>query len=82
MSSSAEVAGVPIDKADKEMFGPDDGGPITKVDLAKYYSDVAEVMLPHTRDRPISMQRFPDGIAAESFYEKKYPDHFLTSSKQ
>ena len=37
MSSSAEVAGVPIDKADKEMFGPDDGGPITKVDLAKYY---------------------------------------------
>lgn len=76
MSSSAEVAGVSIDKADKEMFGPDDGGPITKVDLAKYYSDVAEVMLPHTRDRPISMQRFPDGIAAESFYEKKYPDHF------
>ncbi|GAA1873651.1 non-homologous end-joining DNA ligase [Brevibacterium marinum] len=76
MSSSAEVSGVSIDKADKEMFGSDDGGPITKADLAKYYADVAEVMLPHIRDRPISMQRFPDGVGSEWFYEKKYPEHF------
>lgn len=76
MSSSAEVSGVSIDKADKEMFGADEGGPITKADLAQYYADVAEVMLPHCQNRPISMQRFPDGIGSESFYEKKYPEHF------
>jgi bifunctional non-homologous end joining protein LigD len=33
-------------------------------------------MLPHLRDRPVNMQRFPDGIGAGSFYEKKVPRHF------
>ncbi len=68
-----EVAGVQISKPDKVLF-PDDG--ITKADLARYYADVAEVMLPHLAGRPVNMQRFPDGIAQQSFYEKKVPAHF------
>ncbi|MDQ6641196.1 MAG: non-homologous end-joining DNA ligase, partial [Actinomycetota bacterium] len=41
-----------------------------------YYESVAGVMLPHLRRRPISMQRFPDGVDGMSFYEKKVPAHF------
>ena len=33
-------------------------------------------MLPYLRDRPVNMQRFPDGIGKASFYEKKVPSHF------
>jgi bifunctional non-homologous end joining protein LigD len=67
------VAGVEISKPDKVLF-PDDG--VTKLDLARYYADVADLMLPHLKGRPINMQRFPDGIDGPSFYEKKVPSHF------
>ena len=56
------------------MLFPDDG--ITKADLAAYYGGVAEWMLPHVRDRPVSMQRFPDGIAGKGFFHKDVPDYF------
>jgi bifunctional non-homologous end joining protein LigD len=68
-----KVAGVEITKPDKVLF-PDDG--ITKADLAEYYAGVAGRMLPYLKDRPINMQRFPDGIGKSSFYEKKVPAHF------
>lgn len=67
------VAGVEISKPDKQLFP--DGGP-TKLDLANYYADVAQRMLPHLQGRPINMQRFPDGVGGLSFYEKKVPSHF------
>jgi len=73
MAESITIAGVEVSKPDKVLF-PDDG--VTKADLASYYADVAEVMLPHVAGRVISMQRFPDGIAGQGFYEKKAPDHF------
>lgn len=77
MTKDVTVAGVPISRPDKELYPATDEGPaITKTDLARYYADVAEVMLPHLRGRPISMQRFPDGIDGMSFYEKKVPSHF------
>jgi len=71
--STQAVAGVEISKPDKVLF-PDDG--ITKLDLARYYSDVAEHMLRHVRGRPVNMERFPNGIAEKGFYEKKRPSHF------
>jgi bifunctional non-homologous end joining protein LigD len=45
----------------------------TKADLAAYYRDVAPVMLPHVRDRPISMQRFNGGIGHPGFFQKDVP---------
>ncbi|MEX0774128.1 MAG: non-homologous end-joining DNA ligase [Phycisphaeraceae bacterium] len=60
-------------KEDKVLF-PDAG--ITKGDLIDYYAAVAPVMLPHVRDRPISMQRWPDGIDKHSFFQKETPDYF------
>lgn len=67
------VHGVEISKPDKVLF-PDDG--ITKLDLATYYDDVAGVMLPHLRGRPVNMERFPDGVGGLTFYEKKVPKYF------
>lgn len=64
---------VEVSRADKVLF-PDDG--ITKGQLAEYYAGVADAMLPHLRDRPVNMQRFPNGIAEGGFYEKKVPEHF------
>jgi bifunctional non-homologous end joining protein LigD len=64
---------VEISNPDKVMF-PKPG--LTKADLASYYDRVAEYMLPHVRDRPVSMQRFPDGIEGYGFFHKDVPDHF------
>jgi bifunctional non-homologous end joining protein LigD len=64
---------IDITHPDKVLF-PGDG--ITKGDLAAYYEHVAEWMLPHVRDRPVSMQRFPDGIEGKGFFHKDVPDYF------
>ena len=64
---------VTITHPDKLLF-PEDG--ITKGDLADYYESVCEWMLPHVRGRPLSMQRFPDGIDGKGFFHKDVPDYF------
>ncbi|MGZ8259682.1 MAG: DNA ligase D [Caldimonas sp.] len=43
---------------------------ITKVTLVRYYESVAERMLPHLKDRPVSLVRAPEGIAGELFFQK------------
>jgi bifunctional non-homologous end joining protein LigD len=64
-----------ITHPDKVLF-PDDG--ITKGDLAHYYEQIAEVMLPHVSARPLTMERYPAGIAKKGFIQKDvskgYPD--------
>jgi bifunctional non-homologous end joining protein LigD len=64
---------VEVSRPGKLLF-PDDG--VTKGDLAAYYERVAEHMLPHVKGRPVSMQRFPDGIGGYGFFHKDVPDHF------
>jgi bifunctional non-homologous end joining protein LigD len=51
-----------------------------KVEFAKgqvidYYIRIAPVLLPHLRDRPLTMKRYPDGVDGEFFYEKNCPKH-------
>src|SRR2546428_3247164 len=58
---------------DKNFF-PDDK--ITKGDLIEYYQRIADTMLPHIRQRPLTMKRFPDGIDGESFFQKEIGDYF------
>jgi bifunctional non-homologous end joining protein LigD len=67
------VSTVEITHPDKVLF-PEDG--ITKADLADYYERVSEWMLPHVSFRPVSMQRFPDGVEAKGFFHKDIPDYF------
>jgi bifunctional non-homologous end joining protein LigD len=57
-----------------KVFFPDDG--VTKGDLVGYYRDVAEVMVPHLRERPCNLQRFPNGITAPGFFQQDASDHF------
>ena len=64
---------VEITSPGKLLF-PADG--VTKADLASYYERVAEWMLPHIRGRPLSLQRFPAGIAQRGFFHKDVPDYF------
>jgi bifunctional non-homologous end joining protein LigD len=56
-----------ITHPEKVLF-PEDG--ITKGELAAYYDAVAPVLLPHLRRRPITMERYPNGIGAEGFIQK------------
>ena len=64
---------VEITHPDKVLF-PGDG--VTKADLASYYERVSEWMLPHVKGRPLSLQRFPDGIERQGFFHKDVPDYF------
>ncbi len=49
---------------------------ITKGELIKYYLKIAPTMLPHIEGRPLSFQRYPDGIGAEGFYQKQAPQNY------
>ena len=69
-----EIAGrrLPLTNLDKVLW-PADG--ITKRDMIEYYVRMAPYMLPYLRDRPLSMQVFPDGIDGKSFWRKDKPTH-------
>lgn len=47
---------------------------LTKGDVVAYYRQVAPWILPHLRDRPLTLRRFPDGIHGEDFFQKDVPD--------
>ncbi len=49
---------------------------LTKADLIDYYRRIAPVMLPHLAGRPLSFERYPEGVAAEGFMQKNASDHF------
>lgn len=59
-----------------KVYWPEEG--YTKRDMFNYYYQVAEYILPHLKDRPLSLNRFPSGIHGKSFYQKdvkgKAPD--------
>src|SRR3954471_1633018 len=64
---------VRLTHADKVLFEADG---ITKAELAAYYEQVAPVMLPHVRDRPLSLQVYPGGLAKGGHFIKQIPSYF------
>jgi bifunctional non-homologous end joining protein LigD len=56
-----------------KLYWPDEG--ITKGDLIDYYRAVAPVIVPHLKNRPFTMRRYPDGIAGKAFFQKDAPSH-------
>jgi bifunctional non-homologous end joining protein LigD len=54
-----------------KVFWPDEG--ITKGDLLAYYQSVAPVLVPHLKDRPFTLRRYPDGINGKTFFQKDAP---------
>ncbi|WP_456481046.1 non-homologous end-joining DNA ligase [Oceanithermus sp.] len=69
-----ELAGqaVEVKNLDK-VFWPEQG--YTKGDLLRYYREVAPVLLPYLRGRPLTLVMCPDGIAAGCYYRRKRPDY-------
>jgi bifunctional non-homologous end joining protein LigD len=61
-----------LTNADKVLY-PAVG--FTKADLVQYYAAVAPALLPHLHDRPLTLKRYPNGVAGEYFYEKRSPPH-------
>jgi bifunctional non-homologous end joining protein LigD len=55
----------------------------TKKDLIKYYESMSPLILPHLKDRPLSLSRYPDGIYGKSFFHKNWnqskPDFVMTA---
>ncbi len=56
-----------------KLFWPEDG--ITKGELLAYYREIAPTILPHLRERPFTMKRYPDGIDGKFFFQKDAPKH-------
>jgi bifunctional non-homologous end joining protein LigD len=61
---------VPLSNRDK-IFFPEPG--LTKGDLVDYYLAVSKLALPHLRRRPFHMKRFPNGVDADFFHQKRVP---------
>ena len=57
-----------------KVFYPDEG--YTKRDVLNYYAGVADLILPHLKDRPLSLKRYPDGIGKEYFFQKDVTGKF------
>jgi len=69
-SPSALPSRVALTNLDK-IFWPDDG--FTKGDLIAYYAAISDTLLPHLRDRPVMLVRYPDGITGKNFYQWNVP---------
>src|SRR6202051_1223016 len=76
MASKAELVvedrKIPVSNLDK-VFYPKVG--FTKGQVIDYYIRVSKVLLPHLKDRPISLKRYPEGVEGFFFYEKQCPSH-------
>lgn len=72
--SEVTIAGkrVALSNLDKVLY-PKAG--FTKAQVIDYYVRVAPALLPHLRDRPLTLKRYPDGVEGEFFYEKNCPRH-------
>jgi bifunctional non-homologous end joining protein LigD len=62
---------------DKALFGPPpsdpSANPVTKRELIGYFARIAPTMLPHLAERPLNLQRFPNGAEGPSFWQKDIP---------
>jgi bifunctional non-homologous end joining protein LigD len=63
---------VPVSNLDK-VFYPKTG--FTKAQIIDYYIRISPVLLPHLKDRPLTLKRYPDGVDGGFFYEKRCPPH-------
>jgi bifunctional non-homologous end joining protein LigD len=61
-----------LSNLDKVMY-PEVG--FTKGQLIDYYTRVAPAVLPHLRERPLTLKRYPNGVEGQHFYEKRCPSH-------
>src|ERR1700724_2084693 len=69
-----DVGGTKVDVTNLDkIFYPKAG--FSKGDVMYYYVRISSVLLPHLKERPITLKRYPDGVEGFFFYEKKCPAH-------
>jgi bifunctional non-homologous end joining protein LigD len=61
-----------LSKLEKVLY-PETG--FTKGQVINYYVQIAPVLLPHLKDKPLTLKRYPDGVEGEFFYEKRAPKY-------
>jgi bifunctional non-homologous end joining protein LigD len=64
---------IEISRPEKVLF-PDDG--ITKGELIEYYARIAPWILPHVSNRPLTLERYPNGIGTKRFFQKEVSSYF------
>ena len=64
---NVEIAGIKLTHPDRVLY-PDQG--ITKLELAHYYEQVADWMIPHLKGRPLTLVRCPEGYKKQCFYQR------------
>jgi len=75
MSSEIKIGDISFELSNEDkIYFPK--AKITKGELLEYYQRIAPTMFPYIKDHLITMQRFPDGINEEGFYQKDAPDYF------
>ncbi|MDB6117127.1 MAG: ATP-dependent ligase clustered with Ku protein LigD [Verrucomicrobiaceae bacterium] len=57
----------------EKVYYPQSG--FTKGEVIEFYTSIAHVIIPHLKDRPLTLKRFPEGVEKEPFYEKNAPSH-------
>jgi len=73
-SATLDVAGKQVDVTNlNKVFYPKTG--FTKGQVIDYYIKISPVLLPHLKNRPISLKRYPNGVEGFFFYEKRCPEH-------
>jgi bifunctional non-homologous end joining protein LigD len=70
-ADSVKIAGVTISNPTK-VWWPDED--ISKADIARFYDGIWSHLLPWLRDRPLTAERCPDGLAGSCFYQKDFPE--------
>jgi len=70
-----KINGHEIDISDRDKVFFSEVG-LTKGDLIDYYAEISDVMLPHIKRYPVSMQRYPDGVDVDGWYAKDARDYF------
>src|SRR5438477_9139372 len=61
---------VPLSNLDKILFPAER---IRKADVIDYYLQIADYVLPHLKNRPVTLKRYPNGVLGKFFYEKDAP---------
>ena len=72
MAAMAQAKAVNLTSPERVLY-PEDG--ITKGDLFEYYEQVGPTIVPHLKDRPFTMKRYPHGITEQAFFQKQAPKH-------
>jgi bifunctional non-homologous end joining protein LigD len=72
VKGGAEIMGVRLSHPDKALWpnAAGDQEPVTKLNLAEYFAEVGEWMMPHLKGRPCSLVRLPDGLGHQQFFQR------------